>query len=97
VAQHHGLEDSSVFPHLRRADPALGPVLDRLEQEHHVVHELLEGLDRALVEHLRDPDDGTALQAAVDDLTDVLLSHLSYEEQQITEPLARYGFYAGQL
>jgi hypothetical protein len=40
VAAHHGLEDQAIFPHLRQADPALGPV---------------------------------------------------------TEPLSRYGFYAGQL
>ena len=32
-----------------------------------------------------------AVQAAADVLTDALLSHLSYEEQQILEPLARLG------
>jgi len=31
------------------------------------------------------------VQAAADVLTDALLSHLSYEEQQILEPLARLG------
>jgi hypothetical protein len=30
-------------------------------------------------------------------LTDALLSHLAYEEQQITEPLGRFGFYPGQV
>ena len=30
-------------------------------------------------------------------LTDTLLSHLAYEEQQLVEPLARLGFYPGQL
>ena len=54
VSQHHGLEDTSIFPHLRRAE-------------------------------------------ALDLLTDTLLSHLAYEEQQIMEPIARYGFYAGQV
>ena len=49
VTGHHGLEDRSVFPHLRRSDPALTPVLDRLESEHLVIHDVLEQLDEALV------------------------------------------------
>ena len=32
--RHHTLEDRSVFPHLRRTDAALAPVIDRLEEEH---------------------------------------------------------------
>lgn len=97
VTQHHGLEDNSIFPHLRRADAGLGPVLDRLTEEHEVIHEVVEGVDRALVELIHHPGDFTALQEAVDLLTDTLLSHLSYEERVIVEPLARYGFFAGQL
>jgi hypothetical protein len=31
------------------------------------------------------------LQAAVDLLSDTLLSHLSYEERELVEPLARLG------
>ena len=49
VTGHHTLEDRSVFPHLRRTEPGLGPVLDRLEHEHEVIHEVLEQFDRALV------------------------------------------------
>ncbi|MEU7617806.1 LLM class flavin-dependent oxidoreductase [Micromonospora rifamycinica] len=97
VTQHHGLEDDAIFPHLRRADPGLVPVIDRLEQEHVVIHEVVEGVDRALVALIGDPARLTGLQQAVDVLTDTLLSHLSYEEQNIVEPLARYGFYPGQL
>ncbi|MFD2762850.1 LLM class flavin-dependent oxidoreductase [Micromonospora eburnea] len=97
VTQHHGLEDNSIFPHLRRAEPGLGPVLDRLEAEHVVIHDVVEGVDRALVDLIRNPGDFTRLQQAVDVLTDTLLSHLSYEEREIVEPLARHGFYAGQV
>ena len=32
-----------------------------------------------------------AVQSAIDLLTDALLSHLSYEEHQLLEPLARFG------
>ncbi|WP_328346494.1 LLM class flavin-dependent oxidoreductase [Micromonospora sp. NBC_00421] len=97
VTQHHGLEDDAIFPHLRRADPGLTPVIDRLEQEHVVIHDVVEGVDRALVALIGDPGRLAGLQQAVDLLTDTLLSHLSYEERNIVEPLARYGFYPGQL
>jgi len=97
LTHHHGIEDESIFPHLRRADAGLAPVIDRLEQEHVIIHEVIEGIDRALVNLVRTEDDFTELQDAVDILSDTLLSHLAYEEQQLSEPLARYGFYAGQI
>lgn len=97
VALHHGLEDSYVFPHLRTCEAQLEPVIDRLSEEHHVIHDVLEGLNRALVELVATPDDFTELRRATDILTDTLLSHLSYEEHQLVEPLARYGFYPGQV
>ena len=37
------------------------------------------------------------MQDAIDLLTDALLSHLSYEEREIVEPLARHGFFEGQI
>jgi hemerythrin-like domain-containing protein len=97
ITAHHGLEDSWVFPHLRRADAGLAPVLDRLQEEHVAIHEVVEGVDRALVDLVRNPGDYTELDEAVDLLTDALLSHLAYEEQQLVEPLARHGFYASQV
>ena len=30
-------------------------------------------------------------------LSDTLISHLAYEEHELVEPLARLGFYEGQL
>ncbi|WP_332460676.1 LLM class flavin-dependent oxidoreductase [Ornithinimicrobium faecis] len=96
VTSHHSLEDTSVFPHLRSAEKELTPVLDRLEQEHIVIHDVIESVDRALVQFVSTPDDFTALDDAVNALSDTLLSHLSYEEDQLVEPLARVGFYRGQ-
>jgi hypothetical protein len=97
VAQHHGLEDEAVFPHLARTDPGLEPVIDRLGAEHLVIHDAIEGVDRALVHHISHPEDFDSLQAAIDLLTDTLLSHLSYEEFELVEPLARLGFHPGQV
>jgi hypothetical protein len=72
-------------------------VIDRLTDEHKIIHEVLNDLDRALVDHLLNPADFSRIQQAADILTDTLLSHLAYEEAQIVEPLARHGFYTGQL
>ncbi len=97
VTGHHMLEDEAVFPHLRASEAGLGPVLDRLTDEHKIIHQVLTDVDQALVDHLRNPADFAGLQQAVDVLTDTLLSHLAYEEAQLVEPLARHGFYNGQL
>ncbi|MDG4809672.1 LLM class flavin-dependent oxidoreductase [Micromonospora sp. WMMD1120] len=92
VTTHHTLEDQSLFPWLRARDPRLRPVVDRLEHEHHVIHDVLEGVDRALVAYVGSTDGLAELRAAVDLLSDALLSHLSYEERELVEPLARLGF-----
>ena len=98
VTGHHTLEDRSVFPHLRNSVPGLAPVIDRLEQEHHVIHEVLEEFDKALVRLVTDEGSGAAgrealetVQDAVDRLTDTLLSHLAYEERELIGPLSRVG------
>jgi hypothetical protein len=94
VTQHHTLEDRSVFPHLRRSEPALRGVLDRLHEEHEVIAELLERVDRALISLVaHEPDGMEDVHAAIDLLTDALLSHFAYEERELIEPLARHGFY----
>ena len=90
---HHSLEDRSVFPHLRRRDPRLAPVLDRLAEEHEVIAGVLDRVDRALVAMITTEGDTADLQSAVDVLDDTLLSHLAYEERELVEPLARLGYY----
>ena len=97
VTTHHSLEDSGLFPHLRRADATVAPTIDRLRAEHVVIHDVLEDVDAALVTFIRDPTTHAGLQRAVDGLTDTLLSHLSYEERALVEPLARYGMAPGQV
>jgi alkanesulfonate monooxygenase SsuD/methylene tetrahydromethanopterin reductase-like flavin-dependent oxidoreductase (luciferase family)/hemerythrin-like domain-containing protein len=89
VTVHHTLEDQTLYPRLRHGDARLGPVLDRLTEEHHVIHDVLERVDAALVATVSDPAAITELSAAVDLLTDTLLSHLSYEERELVEPMSR--------
>jgi hemerythrin-like domain-containing protein len=92
VTTHHSLEDQALFPRLRAADPRLEAVIDRLGEEHLVIHDVLERVDRALVAFVGGPDGAGALRATVDLLTDTLLSHLSYEERELVEPLSRLGY-----
>jgi hypothetical protein len=97
VAQHHGVEDAVVFPHLAGREPKLKPVIDRLAEEHLVIHDAIQDVDRALVAHMRRSENHDVIQGAIDYLTDALLSHLAYEEQELMEPLARLGFYPDQV
>ena len=94
VTGHHTLEDTGIFPHLRRSDPDAVAVIDRLEEEHEVISDVLDDVDRALVALVADEDGALdRLRRVVDVLTDTLLSHLAYEERELLHPLARHGFY----
>ncbi len=53
---------------------------------------MIEGVDRALVALVGGEGTVAGLRAAVDVLADTLLSHLSYEERELVEPLARFGY-----
>jgi hemerythrin-like domain-containing protein len=80
---HHAIEDSNLFVDLRSRDESLGPVIERLSEEHEVVAAVLARLDAALVAMVEDPQNLSAVQDEVDRLTDVLLSHLDYEEAEL--------------
>jgi hemerythrin-like domain-containing protein len=87
---HHTLEDQSMFPFLRHREPALNPVIDRLAEEHEVIAGILEEVDQAIVALVSSAGIDTVV-AAIDRLTDAMSSHLSYEERELVEPLARHG------
>ena len=92
VSTHHTLEDRRLFPHLQAADASLSGVLDRLAHEPEVIADIVERIDTALVALVAaEPDGMTRVRDAVDLLTDALSSHLSYEERELLEPLARFG------
>jgi len=98
VTQHHSIEDASILPHLRRSEPALSPVIDRLSKEHVDIHHLITEVDRAMVTYVTEPAvGGRLLNDAIDLLTDSLLSHLSYEERELLPAITRYGLAPGQI
>ena len=92
VDLHHRIEDAALFVDLGEADPELRPVLDRLSEEHVVVHDSLVELDAALVEMLSREDGALPrVQAAVARLSAGLLDHLDYEERELLPALGRLG------
>ena len=68
-------------------------MINRLEAEHHVIAGALDEVDRGLVAVVYGPDGMAELRQAVDLLSDTMASHLSYEERELVDPLARFGFY----
>src|SRR5271169_3651266 len=50
VHSHHHTESVLLFPALRRANPALNPVVDKLEADHAVVSDLLGEVETAATE-----------------------------------------------
>lgn len=83
VHSHHSLESHAWFPALRAADPAMDPVVDKLEADHQNVAGLLEKVDAAAAQ-LAATDSAEhrdRLVIALDQLAADLLVHLDYEEQ----------------
>jgi hypothetical protein len=83
VHLHHRVEDVAFFPRLRAANPAIGPVVDKLEADHRTVSELLDEVEAAAA--ALDSDDCEASRQRVADGLDALarslLEHLGYEER----------------
>lgn len=85
VHNHHGGEDGTLFPVVRRNAPHLAPVVDRLEDDHRVVARLLDHVEAAVAQ-LEGPDTTDAIGQvvdALDTLSNHLLEHLTREEQAL--------------
>jgi hypothetical protein len=89
VHMHHGIEDAYVFPALRRSNPALGPVVDKLEADHQRVSDICDDVVGAAGDLVRGdtPPARTRVVDALNDLRDCLLAHLAYEEEHISPTL----------
>jgi hemerythrin-like domain-containing protein len=93
VHSHHHAESVLLFPALRRANPALNPVVDKLEADHASVSDLLGEVETAARE-LSDAEDPAArdrLTQALQQLSADLLAHLQYEEDHISDTLRTWS------
>jgi hemerythrin-like domain-containing protein len=91
VHLHHHAEDTHFFGELRATNPAINPVVERLEADHRRISDDLDATEAAAGALERD-DSREARQAVVDAL-DVLrqnlLAHLDYEELSIEATVLR--------
>ena len=93
VHMHHGAEDRQFFPELRDANPALNPVIDRLEGDHRRVSDDLDAVEAA-ARNLSDDESADARGEVVDTLRRLgenLLEHLDYEELSLKSTVLRLG------
>jgi hypothetical protein len=97
VHAHHGAEDVLLFPALRAADPAVGPIVDRLEADHARVSDLLDAIEaaaRALTDTGADHARGRVV-IALQELHVHLLEHLDFEERNAGPTIRRLDRLAG--
>jgi iron-sulfur cluster repair protein YtfE (RIC family) len=89
VHAHHGLEDADMFPALRRSNPELSAVVDKLEADHRSISDLLDAVEESAKE-LDDTEKSPARQrlvAALRRLEEDLLAHLAFEEESIASTM----------
>jgi hypothetical protein len=94
VHSHHSHESHLLFPALRQANPALNPVVDKLQADHDHVSTLLDQVEAAVQEL----GEGTArdrLIAALGALSTDLLAHLAFEEEHIASTLRTFTRWPG--
>jgi hemerythrin-like domain-containing protein len=89
VHGHHQHEDHLWFPTLRQLNPALHPVIDRLQRDHQMVAHLLDDVETIAGQILENENARTDLVQALNQLSAHLLAHLEYEETQLAPTLRR--------
>jgi len=81
----HTIEDAAIFPMVRKHDPSLGRVVDRLEEDHLKVHHVTERI-AAVADRVVTDASGVSryqLVEALTELEDLLLAHLALEEESL--------------
>ena len=90
---HHDAEEHMIFPQLEQQNiQALSRVVERLKQEHLIVHELITRLETAAQALVQNPDEHNLAKtkATFAQLHTVVISHFGYEETELREALGRF-------
>ena len=97
VHSHHHLESMLLFPALRRANPGLGPVVDKLEADHQRVSALLDEVEAAAgnLAGAESAETRQRLTAALEALSTDLLAHLAYEEENVADTMRTMNGWPG--
>jgi Hemerythrin HHE cation binding domain len=91
VHLHHHTEDRHFFPLLRRANPGLNEVVDKLEADHRSVSDLLDEVEAAAaaLDGAETVDGRARVVDGLDALAVQLLEHLEYEERSAGPTIRR--------
>jgi hemerythrin-like domain-containing protein len=91
VHAHHHAEDADFFSELRSTNPAINPVVDRLEGDHRRVAQDLDAVETAANALTEDEGDRARkeLVDALQALGENLLEHLEYEERSLEATVRR--------
>jgi deazaflavin-dependent oxidoreductase (nitroreductase family) len=87
LGRHHSGEDMAVFPQLARQFPALGPVLEKLSDEHKVVAHLQGQIQRLIEDYQPGAGAPGRLRDELDRLAGKLDAHFRQEEQAVVDAL----------
>jgi hypothetical protein len=89
VHSHHSAEDADFFAELRDTNPAISPVIDRLQGEHRRVSDDLDDVEAGQGSGGRGQQARAALVDTLRALRENLLAHLDYEERSIEATVRR--------
>ena len=95
VHSHHSHESHLLFPALRQANPALNPVVDKLQADHEHISTLLDDVAAATQELAEPATARDRLIAALGALSTDLLAHLAFEEEHIASTLRTFTRWPG--
>lgn len=90
---HHMAEEQAIFPALeRQGSDGLRKVVQRLREEHEVIHALLEDLESRAVAAISraDAESFADLKNAFDRLDQTVRSHFRYEEVELEQALGYF-------
>lgn len=90
---HHTSEDEQIFPALMRGSEGLRKVVQRLAEEHGVIHALLERLEAEAITLLKEPEEENyrRLKETFAKLAATVRSHFGYEQSELEEAIGYYG------
>jgi DNA repair ATPase RecN len=90
VTLHHRLEDRAIFSVIS-AMPGYKALIDKLMEEHVVIHDILVEIDQHLFMIDEDPAAFEEVAQRFEELQRCLLSHFAYEDEQLPEPMGVLG------
>lgn len=89
---HHTAEDRQIFPALMNGSEGLRLVVERLMEEHTVIHGLIEQMEAQAVSLMQAPDAAgfQTLKQTFATLVETVRSHFGYEQSELEEALGYY-------